>query len=91
MCHRYRNAVLVGGRELPSANNPHGMFRPCGFNETASDVTPTVSPPTRAAWFTQRLMLTVNGRDENIVGGRKIVPAVFGGRGDFVGEPWQHD
>jgi hypothetical protein len=26
MCHRYRNAVLVGGRELPSANNPHGSF-----------------------------------------------------------------
>ena len=93
ICHRSRNAVLVGGRELSSANarTARSHIRPCGVNETASEVTPTVRPPTRAARFTQRLMLTVNGRDRNIVGSRKIVPAVFGGRGDFVGEPWQHD
>ena len=26
MCRRYRNAVLVGGHELSSANNPRGSF-----------------------------------------------------------------
>ena len=46
MCHRYPNAVLVGGQNSRrrTTRTARSHNRPRGFNETASDVNPNCQP-----------------------------------------------